>query len=368
MLDKNQNTDTTPVQDNALPLIRVGITEGDPNGVGYELILKTFADSGMLELCQPIVYGHPKIANYHKKALDVKIPINVTASAKDIVNGQLNLVDCLDNDIKVEYGVKSPEAGHASFMSLERAVQDLKSGLIDVLVTAPINKANIQSEQFHFVGHTEYLQDRLGNGTGESLMILCNNLMRIALVTTHLPISEVAFAITQEAVEQKARMLYESLVRDFNISAPRIAVLSLNPHTGDGGLLGQEEETVICPAIKSLSDAGIACYGPYAADGFFGSGNYKHFDGILAMYHDQGLAPFKALSMNDGINFTAGLPFVRTSPDHGTAYDIAGKGIANIDSFRGAIFTAIDIFRNRIAYDEAHKNPLPKLYQERKER
>lgn len=369
MLDKNQNTEGTSTQNNEQPLIRVGITEGDPNGVGYELILRTFADNGMLDLCQPIIYGHPKIANYHKKALDIKIPINVTASAKDLVTGQLNLVDCLDNnDIKVEYGVSNAEAGHASFMSLERAVQDLKNGLIDVLVTAPINKANIQSDQFHFIGHTEYLQDRLGNGTNESLMILCNKQMRIALVTTHLPISEVAFAITQDLIEQKTKLLYESLIKDFNISSPRIAVLSLNPHTGEGGLLGQEEETIITPAIKSLSDAGISCYGPYAADGFFGSANYKHFDGVLAMYHDQGLAPFKALSMNDGINFTAGLPFVRTSPDHGTAYDIAGRGIANIDSFRESIFTAIDIFRNRKAYETAHKNPLPKLYQERRER
>ena len=206
MLDKNQNIDITPTTDDCQPLIRVGITEGDPNGVGYELILRTFADNGMLELCQPIIYGHPKIANYHKKALDIKIPINITASAKDIVNGQLNLVDCLDNDIKVEYGVKSSEAGHASFMSLERAVQDLKSGLIDVLVTSPINKACIQSEQFHFIGHTEYLQDRLGDTGHESLMILCNNLMRIALVTTHLPISEVAFAITRSRSRWRASL------------------------------------------------------------------------------------------------------------------------------------------------------------------
>ena len=368
MVDKNINTESvTSINDNQ-SLIRVGITEGDPNGVGYELILKTFAESGMLDLCQPIIYGHPKIANYHKKALDIKIPFNITASAKDIVNGQLNIVDCLDNEIKVDFGVKSHEAGYASFMSLERAVQDLKSGLIDVLVTSPINKSNIQCEQFHFVGHTEYLQDRLGNGEHESLMILCNSLMRIALVTTHMPISEVAFSINQEIIEQRTKMFYESLIRDFNISAPRIAILSLNPHSGEAGLLGSEEDSVITPAIKALSDAGISCYGPYAADGFFGSGNYKHFDGILSMYHDQGLTPFKALSMNDGINFTAGLPFIRTSPDHGTAYDIAGKGIANTDSFRTAIFTAIDIYKNRKAYDEAHNHPLPKLYQERKER
>lgn len=370
MLDKKMNTETPTEEVKNRQLIRVGITEGDPNGVGYELILRTFADSSMLDLCQPVIYGHSKIAMYHKKALDVKLPINIIASANDVVNGQVNLVDCTDKsdkEVKVELGVNSADAGYASYVALEKATQDLKNGLIDVLVTCPINKANIQNDQFHFIGHTEYLQDRLGDGS-ESLMILCNKLIRVALVTTHLPISEVAFSINQQKIEQKVRMLYDALIRDFNISAPRIAVLSLNPHNGEGGLLGQEEETIILPAIKSLSDAGISCYGPYASDGFFGSGNYKHFDGILAMYHDQGLAPFKALSMNDGINFTAGLPFVRTSPDHGTAYDIAGKGIANLGSFREAIFSAIDIYRNRKSYDVAHQSPLPKLYQERKEK
>lgn len=364
--DKANNVATIPAA-SSLP-IRIGISQGDTNGVGYELIFKTFSESTMFELCTPIVFGHIKVANYHRKALNFNTQLNVISSAEEAVPGKLNFVNCSDNDIKTEFGVQSPEAGHAAFQALEQAVIAYKSGDIEALVTAPINKASIQSSNFHFVGHTEYLQDRFAVEGQEPLMILCNDIMRVALVTTHLPISEVAFAITEENVALKAQLLYQSLQRDFNISSPRIAVLALNPHAGDDGVLGHEESEVIQPAIKSLADAGMPCYGPYAADGFFGAGQYRHFDGILAMYHDQGLAPFKALSMSGGINFTANLPIVRTSPDHGTAYDIAGKGIAQADSFRQAIYAAIDIYRNRASYDEAHANPLPKLYQDRKER
>lgn len=322
----------------------------------------------MLEMCTPIIYGHIKVANFHKKMLNLNTPLNVIGSADEAEDGKVNFVNCSDDDVKVEFGVQSAEAGHAAFMALEQAVADYKEGLIDTLVTAPINKASIQSSNFRFVGHTEYLQNRLGGEDSEPLMILCNSVMRVALVTTHLPIAEVASAITQEAIEKKIRLLYQSLRQDFNISAPRVAVLSLNPHAGDGGVLGHEEEEIISPSIKQLSDEGIPCYGPYAADGFFGAGMYKHFDGILAMYHDQGLVAFKSLSMNEGVNFTAGLPLVRTSPDHGTAYDIAGKGIAQPSSFRQAIFVAVDVFKRRIVYAESHANPLQKLYQERKER
>ncbi len=352
----------------AKSLIRVGISQGDTNGVGYELIFKTFADATMFELCTPIVYGHIKVANYHRKALNINVSLNVINSAEEAVEGQLNFVNCADDDIKVEYGKQSAEAGHAAFEALEQAISDYKMGNIDVLVTAPINKASIQSSNFRFVGHTEYLQDRVGQESEGPLMILCNNMMRVALVTTHVPISEVAYSVTEDKIIQKAKLLYESLCKDFCISAPRIAVLALNPHAGDGGVLGTEEQEVIIPAVKALSEAGIPCYGPYAADGFFGAASYRHFDGILAMYHDQGLTPFKALSMNDGVNFTAGLPLVRTSPDHGTAYDIAGKGVAHADSFRQAVYAAIDIYRNKLAYNEAHANPLPKIYQDRKER
>ena len=348
--------------------VRVGITQGDTNGVGLEVILKAFSDSMMLELCTPVVYGNAKVAAYHSKTMGLNVPLRLIASAEDAVMGQFNFVNCSDAEVKVEYGVQSAEAGHAAFLSLEQAVQDLQSGHIDVLVTAPIQKAGIQSANFRFPGHTEYLQDRLGSTRGEPLMILCNPLMRVALVTTHLPISEVAFAITEERVVQKARILYDSLCRDFNISSPRIAILALNPHAGDSGVIGHEEEEVLVPAIKSLADAGLPCYGPFPADGFFNAAMYRHFDAVLAMYHDQGLAPFKALSNHDGVNFTAGLPFVRTSPDHGTAYDIAGKNLADAQSFRQAVFSAIDIWRNRQAYDEAHANPLPKIYQDRKEK
>ena len=347
--------------------VRVGITQGDTNGIGWELILRTFADSELLTLFTPIVYGHAKVANFNRKALGINTPFRVIASASEAEEGKLNLVNLSDDDVKVDYGMLSAEAGHAAFLALEQAVLDLQDGLIDTLVTCPINKANIQSSNFRFVGHTEYLSNRLAQHGEEPLMILCNDIMRVALVTTHLPISEVSFAINQESVEQKVRLLFESLKQDFNISAPRIAVLALNPHAGDNGLIGREEIESITPAVQSLAEAGLACYGPYAADGFFGSGLYRHFDGILAMYHDQGLTAFKALTTEGGVNFTAGLPYVRTSPDHGTAYDIAGKGLAQTQSFRKAIYSAIDIFRNRESYNEAHANPLPKLYHDRRE-
>lgn len=360
----SQNVPNAPAQ----RLVRVAISQGDTNGVGYELILKTFADTQMLEMCTPIIYGHIKVANYHKRVLNLNTPLNVISSAEDAVDGKVNFVNCSDDDIKVEFGVQSAEAGHAAFMALEQAIADYKEGLVDTLVTAPINKASIQSSNFRFVGHTEYLQDRVGNEGSEPLMILCNSVMCVALVTTHMPISQVASAITQEAIEKKAQLLFEALQKDFNVSSPRIAVLALNPHAGDGGILGTEEQTVISPAIKHLSEEGVPCYGPYAADGFFGSGMFKHFDGILAMYHDQGLVAFKALSMNEGVNFTAGLSLVRTSPDHGTAYDIAGRGLALPDSFRQAIYAATDIFKKRNIYLESHANPLPKIYQDRRER
>lgn len=370
MTDFEKNIDNSQQQtfEKAQPSVRVGITQGDINGIGFEIILKTFADSAMLDLCIPIIFGHINVANFQRKALGINVPLKIISSAEDAKPGQVNFVSCSDADLKVEFGVQSQEVGHAAFEALELAVQEYKMGNIDALVTAPINKASIQSTNFRFVGHTEYLQNCFDATNSNALMILCNNVMRVALVTTHLPISEIAFAITQEKVEQKARLLYKSLCQDFNISCPRIAVLALNPHSGDQGVIGHEEVEVIDPAVKVLNEEGVPCYGPFAADGFFGAGLYKHFDGILAMYHDQGLAPFKALSMNDGVNFTAGLPIIRTSPDHGTAYDIAGKGIADAGSFRQAIYTAIDIYRNRSVYVESHENPLPKLYQDRKER
>ena len=346
--------------------IRVAITQGDTNGVGYEVILKVFTSPEMLELCTPIIYGSSKIAAYHRKALNLETSFSTISNAEEARDGRVNLLNCFDEEIKVELGQPSQEAGQAALMALDRAMTDFRKGLYDVLVTAPINKATIQSPSFHFPGHTEYIETSVGDGK-KALMILMNETLRVALVTTHLPVKDIATAITKESIIEKATIFHQALKRDFRISCPRIAVLSLNPHAGDDGLLGSEEKAVIIPAIEELADKGIQAFGPYAADGFFGSGTYDKFDGVLAMYHDQGLAPFKTIALESGVNYTAGLPIVRTSPDHGTAYDIAGKGIADENSMRQAIYTAIDVFRNRQDYDEPLQNPLPKLFHEKRE-
>ena len=342
--------------------IRLGITHGDTNGVGYEVIMKCFSSNDILELCTPIVYGSSKIMNYHRKALGLQTTqVNITRNAGYVKDSTLNVVDVINEDVKIELGQPGKQAGKAAFMALEAAVSDLKKGVIDVLVTAPINKENIHSEEFAFPGHTEYLEASLGDGE-KALMILCSDKLRVALVTTHLPIAQVAGAITKEMIVEKLKAFDTSLQQDFNVQKPRIAVLGLNPHCGDNGVIGNEEKTIIEPAIQEANDNNVMCFGPYAADRFFGNAQYLRFDGVLAMYHDQGLAPFKVISMNDGVNVTAGLPYVRTSPDHGTGYDIAGQGIANEQSMRQAIYTAIDIFRNRKNWDEMYQNPLKKQY------
>ena len=346
--------------------IRVAITQGDTNGVGCEVILKTFADPAMFEICTPIVYGSPKVIAYHKKALNIDTNYSIINRVEEARDGRLNVLTCFDEEVKIELGQPSEEAGKAAFKALDRAMADYQAGLYDVLVTAPINKATIQSPNFHFPGHTEYIESKAGNGD-KALMILMNENLRVALVTTHLPIKDISKAITKEAIIEKAIIFQKSLKRDFRISSPRIAVLSLNPHAGDNGLLGTEEKEVIVPAIEELEKQGVQAFGPYAADGFFGSNTYDYFDGVLAMYHDQGLAPFKTIALDSGVNYTAGLPIIRTSPDHGTAYDIAGQGKADENSFRQAIYTAIDIFRNRQNYDEPLQNPLPKLFHEKRD-
>ena len=337
--------------------IRIGITHGDLNGVGYELILKTFADEAMSEMCVPIVYGSPKAAIFHRKALGLETNFQTVSDATDAVEGRLNMIPCFDEEVKIDLGHPTAESGRAALLSLQRAVKDYKEGLIDAIVTAPVNKNAIHSDEFPFSGHTEFFESETGNA-GDALMILMNPVMRVALVTTHLPLKDVAGTITREKVEHRIGQLQRSLYRDFLVSAPRIAVLGLNPHNGDEGLLGSEETEIIQPAVKAMREKGVQCFGPYAADGFFGSGQYRHFDAVLTMYHDQGLAPFKALCGNDGVNFTAGLDLVRTSPDHGTACDIAGKGVADENSFRQAIYAAIDIVRCRRQVDEASANPL----------
>ena len=346
--------------------LKVGITHGDINGIGYEVILKALDNPTILEFCTPVVYGSAKIAAFYRKALDMQpMQLNQAASAAEIRDGVVNVINVVGEDVKVEPGVETAAAGQAAFTALERAVADLREGRIDVLVTAPINKHNIQSDTFHFPGHTEYLQEALGAEGDRALMVLCTDDLRVALVTTHLPIAKVPAAITREGIVGKLRDFHRSLVRDFGIHAPRIAVLSLNPHAGEGGLLGTEEQEIIAPAIDDVRSSKILAFGPYASDGFFGSGLYRRFDGVLAMYHDQGLAPFKTLAMDAGVNFTAGLPFVRTSPDHGTGYDIAGKNRASEESMRAALYAAIDIFRSRQAFKEMTASPLPKLYHEK---
>ena len=346
--------------------IRVGITQGDTNGIGYEIILKAFDNQEMFDICTPIVYGSPKAAAYHRKALEMETPYNAINNASEAQAGKLNIINCNSDELHIELGAVSSEAGLAAFQALEMATKDYQEGKIDVLVTSPINKSSIQNDNFNFPGHTEYLQERCGNGE-KALMILCSGDMKVAVATSHMALRDIPAAITPELLEEKITLLNNSLKRDFNIDAPKIAVLSLNPHAGDNGLLGTEEQEVIAPTVRKMNDNGIFCYGPFAADGFMGSGKYACFDAILAMYHDQGLAPLKALAMNDGVNFTAGLSVVRTSPAHGTALDIAGKGEADENSFRQAIYTAIDIMRNRNMYDNARRNPLRKMYFEKRD-
>lgn len=346
--------------------IKIGITQGDVNGIGYEVILKAFDDPTMLELCTPIVYGSPKVMTYHRKVLDLETSFTIINSAAEAVNGRLNVVNSCDDEVKVELGKPSKESGKAAFDALEKAMAEYKEGMFDVLVTAPIHKQMIQSENFAFPGHTEYIEQCMGE-SAKALMILANETLRVALVTGHIPVAKIASTITQELIQEKLSIFNASLKSDFGIGAPRIAVLALNPHAGDGGVIGTEEETIITPAIKAMREQGVLCYGPFPADGFMGNGTFSRFDGVLAMYHDQGLTPFKVLAMANGVNFTAGLPIVRTSPDHGTAFDIAGKNEATADSFRQALYMAMDIYRNRKRDDEAHRNPLRKLYFEKRD-
>lgn len=347
-------------------MIKVGITHGDLNGIGYEVILKTFGDIRMAEMCIPVIYGSSKVAAFHRKTMDLQpVSFNQINSPKEAVLNKVNIINCIDEDVRVELGQSTEAAGNAAFVALERACADLQDGLIDVLVTAPINKHNIQRDDFHFPGHTEYLEQKFGANGEKSLMILAQDNLRVALVTGHLPLAKVSETLTKEKIADTILLFESSLKRDFRVDKPRIAVLSLNPHAGENGLLGSEENDIIIPALKELQEKNILCFGPYAADGFFGSGDFAHFDGILAMYHDQGLAPFKTIAMEEGVNFTAGLPIIRTSPAHGTAYAIAGKNEASEESFRQAIYMAIDTFSNRKEYDLAYVNPLRKLYVER---
>ncbi len=340
------------------PKLVVGVTQGDSNGIGYEVIIKTLSDSRILDSFTPVVYGSSKIFGFYRKQIHniEQMDTYVIQSGKDIHPKRINIVNCLPENFYAEPGQSSPDSAKAAMLSLEAAVKDLREGYIDVLVTAPINKRAMTSEGFGYTGHTEYLQDAFQ--APEIAMIMVSPRLKVAVVTGHIPLKDVPGAITKEGILSKLRLMNESLERDFAIPKPKIAVLGLNPHCGDGGLLGDEEQNIILPAVLQAQEEGILAFGPYSPDGFFGLGNYGRFDATLAMYHDQGLAPFKALAFADGVNYTAGLPIVRTSPDHGTAYDMAGRDEADPQSMMQAIYTAIDIFNNRLAYDELHSGKM----------
>ncbi|MDR0794842.1 MAG: 4-hydroxythreonine-4-phosphate dehydrogenase PdxA [Tannerella sp.] len=344
--------------------IKIGITHGDMNGIGYEVILKTLADERLMEFCTPILFGSQKLALYYQKVLDLP-PLNYKTinRAEEAVEGKINLINCVDENLKIDFGRSTPEAGMAARKALEAASASLKRGVIQAMVTAPINKSNIQRNDFHFPGHTEYLEKVFEEGgKPQSIMIMTSEAFRIAFVTVHIPLNEVKARLTQEAIVDKLTLFHTSLIQDFGVIKPCIAVLALNPHAGDQGLLGTEEESVIAPAIALAEKNGITAFGPFPADGFFGTHAYQKFDGVLAMYHDQGLIPFKLLTMGSGVNYTGGLPVVRTSPVHGTAYDISGRNMASEASFRNALYVAIDIYRKRKNYREITANTLRKHY------
>lgn len=348
--------------------IRVGITHGDINGVGYEVILKALADEKMLELCTPVIFGYHSIAEKARRQFGLEDQrLYKSGSAGQAQDGRISVVEVGGTAPEVVPGEPTEDSGKAAVAALEAATAALEEGTIDVLVTAPISKEAVHGEAFDFPGHTEYLEAKIGHGA-KARMILFDDNVRVALVSTHLPISKVAQGVTKESVESAIVSLDDSLRRDFGIPRPRIAVLSLNPHAGDGGVIGTEEKDIIEPVISSCREKGILSFGPFAADGFFGMGDYKKFDGIVAMYHDQGLAPFKTLAGERGVNFTAGLPFVRTSPDHGTAFGIAWKDQADATSMREAIYAALDIYRRRNIFEEASSNPLKKYVTEKPER
>jgi len=336
----------------------VGITQGDGNGIGYEVIIKALADQRILESFTPIIYGSSKIFGFYKKLIHNldQMDTHVISSAADAKPKRINIINCLPDNVFVEPGQSTPEAAKSAIRALEAAVRDIKKGDLDVLVTAPINKRAMVNEGFGYSGHTEYLEKEFD--VKEIAMFMVSDQLKVGVVTGHIPLKDVPSSISQEKILAKLRLLKHSLQRDFGIDHPKIAVLGLNPHCGDGGLLGDEEQEIILPAVEKANEEGILAFGPYSPDGFFGLGNYSLFDATLAMYHDQGLAPFKALSFENGVNFTAGLPIVRTSPDHGTAYEKAGRDEADPHSMMSSIFTAIDIFQRRKAYDALQKGKM----------
>ncbi|MBR3075839.1 MAG: 4-hydroxythreonine-4-phosphate dehydrogenase PdxA [Bacteroidales bacterium] len=336
----------------------VGITQGDSNGIGYEVIIKAISDPRVLEFFTPVVYGSSKLFGFYRKSIPEidQMDTNVITSAQDAKPKRINILNCLPENVFAEPGQATPESAKAAIMALDKAVEDIKEGTVDVLVTGPINKKAMSGQGFGFPGHTEYLQKQFG--VKDVTMLMTSHRLKLGVVTGHIPLKDVVSSVTKDKIISKLRLMTKSLKEDFCIDQPRIAVLSLNPHSGDGGLLGSEEGDIIIPAIAEATAEGILAYGPFSPDGFFGLGHYERFDATLAMYHDQGLAPFKALSFEDGVNYTAGLPIVRTSPDHGTAFELAGRDEADPQSMRSAIFTAVDIFNARKDYAELQEGKM----------
>ena len=335
--------------------IIVGISIGDLNGIGPEVVLKTFEDNRMLELCTPVIFANVKIISFLKKNLNLDANVHGIDNLEQLVIGKINVLNVWREGVNLEYGKNDEVVGKYAIKSFQSATKALKESYIDVLVTAPINKYNIQSEEFKFPGHTDYLAKEL---KGNALMLMVHDKLRVGLLTDHIPVSEVSNYLTEDLLVKKIETIIKSLQQDFGISKPKIALLGLNPHSGDNGVIGNEEEKIIKPTVKKMFDSGKMVFGPFASDSFFGSLQYEKYDAILAMYHDQGLIPFKTLSFGNGVNYTAGLDKIRTSPDHGTAYEIAGKGIAKHDSFKEAVYLAIDIFNKRNEYQELTKKPL----------
>lgn len=337
--------------------IRIGITQGDMNGIGPETIIRALSDPTITELITPVIYSSVKVLQSHRKAMGIEdFSVHVVKPGDPLNHKRINLVPCFEAEDEVEFGVASETSGRLALMSIDAAIEDLKRGYIDAMVTAPVDKHAVARALPGFTGHTGYIKNKFE--ANEVLMLLVSNDLRVGLVTEHLPLRDVAAAVTVEKIVAKGKLMAKSLLEDFGIRKPRIAVLGLNPHAGDNGELGNEEKDIIVPAVDQLQNAGIMAYGPYPADGFFGSNAWQKFDGVLAMYHDQGLAPFKAVSFSSGVNFSAGLPYIRTSPDHGTAFDIAGKNLASETSLREAIFAAVDIFRTRANWKEISADPL----------
>ena len=335
--------------------IIVGISIGDLNGIGSEVILKTFEDSRMLEMCTPVIFGNVKIMSFIKKMLNSEANFHGIDRLDQMVLGKINVLNVWRDVVDINFGQNDENIGKYAIKSFVAATNALKEGTIDVLVTAPINKYNIQSEDFKFPGHTDYLDQELD---GNALMFMVHDHLRVGLLTDHIPVNDVAKQLTEALIFKKIETIKLSLTQDFSINKPKIAVLGLNPHAGDGGVIGKEDDQITKPAIKKLFEKGTLVFGPFPADGFFGSNQYEKYDAVIATYHDQGLIPFKTLSFGKGVNFTAGLSKIRTSPDHGTAYDIAGKGIADHNSFKEAVYLAIDIYHSRNIYAEISRDPM----------